>query len=623
MQQPQRDNSLWEALGLSSLDNTEQQLITRRVVIVGDALSGKRACASRLFAAAIQQFPASSPSASSLQGYVTSSSLNGCGVCRPFSSQGLREGSEVGGGGSSGSRSSSHLPMASAAEAAGAGGTEGANALRHFPQFLHGAGIAQAFILQRIPAVRSVFLPAVEDGLNTSGPCRGGGGVGGSAALPGGVRRATTEFFCCDTPGALAMALPTAESLETSVVLLVVDTSAPWRLQEQLRRWYGHLNTHVMQTLRVDLPKQDEVRRLRMVEQQQRFWQAQQQVLGSMRRRWCEREGIQLGRGSSENGVDGGGSHCPLPRLQVPKGGVSPLRTILVCTKTDQLEKFSREAEKLCHQGSSLAAQHLMTSLETAGVGVGPCISSGLLPALRTTGLTLLELVGQLLRKEAVARQSALVGVSSRVNTIATSSSSSSSPSLQPITVPSSTAAAAPLPGGDRLNEEPSVLGAVANTPSVFVHPFYKTLWLYIFRLLYHPPTALGGGVVPADALATRGDDDAEVPADLAAPEGSAGLRGERGLPGTSLLDELETQVSSRFLPHAFLPHGVDHLELLSPFITSTDAVALETVFAGGSDEATGADWGALRLHDEYMQQIETALAALGPEEETMIWDKL
>ncbi|ESL07789.1 hypothetical protein TRSC58_04518 [Trypanosoma rangeli SC58] len=610
MQQQQRGDALWATLGLNSPDCTGQQLITRRVIIVGDALSGKRACVSRLFAAAMQQIPSSSVSASSLDNYATDSSLVG-GTNRPFLPQGLREGSELG----RGSRSSGYAPVASAtaaAEAAAAGGKEGPSSSLHFPQFPHGAGIVQAFILQRFPGICSNFLSAVEGGLNSSGLYSGASGVGGSA---GAVRRALTEFFCCDTPGALAMALPTVEALETSVVLLVVDTSVPWRLQEQLRRWYGYLNTHVVQTLRVDLPTQDEVHRMRMVEQQQHFWQTQQQVLGSVRRRWCEREAIQLGRSASDKSGD---DHCSPPQLQVPKSGVSSLRTILVCAKTDQLEKLSREAEKLCHQSYFLDAQHYLPSSERANSGTGPWVSRGLLSALRTTGLTLLELVGQLLRKEAVTRQSALVAVSSRVNTIATSSSSHFTATT------SSTAAAAaeaPLPGDDSLSEEAGALGSPAHGHSVFVHPFYKNLWLYIFQLLYDPPRTLGDSSPPTEALTTR--DDGDVPVDLTGPERSAGLRGEWGLLGTSLPDEMETQVSSRFLPHAFLPHGMDHLELLSPFVTSTDAVTLETVFASGPDETTEAGSSALRLHDEYMQQIQTALAALGPEEEAMIWDKV
>ncbi|RNF03507.1 hypothetical protein TraAM80_05679 [Trypanosoma rangeli] len=617
-QQQQCDNALWATLGLNSLDSTGQQLVTRRVIIVGDALSGKRACISRLFSAAMQQIPSSSVLASSLHNHATSSSLVG-GTNRPFLPQGLREGSEV----SHGSRSSSYAPVVSAtaaAEAAVTGGTEVPSSSRYFPQFPHGAGIVQAFILQRLPAICSKFISAVEGGLNSSGPYSSASGVGGSPGLSGAVHHAMTEFFCCDTPGALAMALPTVEALETSVVLLVVDTSVPWRLQEQLRRWYGYLNTHVIQTLRVDMPKQDEVHRMHMVEQQQHFWHVQQQVLGSMRRRWCEREAIQLGRGASDKSGDG---HYSPSQLQVPKGGVSPLRTILVCTKTDQLEKFSREAGKLCHQSSFLDAQHSSSS-ERANSGAGPWVSRSLLSALRTTGLTLLEIVGQLLRKEAVARQSALVAVSSRVNTIATSSSSH----LTAATF-STTAADAPevpLPGDDSLSEEAGALGSPANGHSVFVHPFYKNLWLYIFQLLYNPPRTLGDRLPPIEVPATRDDDDGgdgDVPVDLAGPERSAGLRGERGLLGTYLPGEMESQVSSRFVPHAFLPHGMDHLELLSPFVTSTDAVTLETVFASGPDETTEAGPSALRLHNEYMQQIETALAAIRPEEEAMIWDKL
>ncbi|KAF5220914.1 hypothetical protein ECC02_006074 [Trypanosoma cruzi] len=615
--QQQRGNTFLEDLGLNLLDNTEQQLIARRVVIVGDALSGKRAFASRLFAAAAQQFPSSSTSTSSSQTYAANSSNSSAG---------------------GGSCSFPVLSSTGAAEAAGTMGTEGTNSSRYFPQFPHGAGVTQAFILQRIPATHSAFLPTAEDGLSSGGLYSSGSGISGSAVLPGGVRRAMTEFFCCETPGALAMALPTVEALETSVVLLVVDTSVPWRLQDQMRRWYGYLNTHIMQTLRVDLPKQDEVRRMRMIEQQQLFWQAQQQELASMRRRWCEREAIHVGQTSNDKNSNN--NYYSLSVLQVPKGGVSPLRTILLCTKTDQLEKFSREVEKLCHQSSFSAEARTVTSLENVNIGVEPWVSHALLSSLRTSGLTLLELVGQLLRREAIARQSALVAASSRVNTIATSSLSSSQQTtnmapttttvsggaLAPLAV--AAAAAAPVAFGDRSNDETGPLGLLTNSHSVFVHPFYKNLWLYIFQLLYDPPTTLANNIVPNDILGARDHDDdggsgVYMAAALQGPEVSSGLRSEWGSLWNSLLDEMETQVSSRFHPHAFLPHGMDHLELLSPFVTSTDAVTLESVFPSGTDESKEADWGVLRLHDEYIQEVEKVLATAGPNEEAMIWDKL
>ncbi|EKF30954.1 hypothetical protein MOQ_005217 [Trypanosoma cruzi marinkellei] len=609
--QQQRGNTLLEDLGLNLLDNTEQQLITRRVVIVGDALSGKRAFVSRLFAAAVQQFPSSSMATSSSQTYAansSNSSAGGSSCCLPV------------------------LSSTGAAEAARTMGTEGPNSSRYFPQFPHGAGVTQAFILQRIPATRSAFLPTAEDGLSSSGLYSSGSGISCSAVLPGGVRRAMTEFFCCETPGALAMALPTVEALETSVVLLVVDTSVPWRLQDQMRRWYGYLNTHIMQTLRVDLPKQDEVRRMRMIEQQQLFWQVQQQELALMRRRWCEREGIHVGRSSNDKDSN---TNYSLSVLQVPKGGISPLRTILLCTKTDQLEKLSREVGKFCHQSSSSAEARTMTSLENVNISVEPWVSHALLSSLRTSGLTLLELVGQLLRKEAIARQSALVAASSRVNTIATSSLSSSQQTTNITTTTTTTvsggaaAAATPVAVGDRSNDETGPLGLLTNSHSVFVHPFYKNLWLYIFQLLYDPPTTFANSMVPNDILSARDHDDNDggnggcVAAALQGPEVSSGLRSEWGSLWNSLLDEMETQVSSRFHPHTFLPHGMDHLELLSPFVTSMDAVTLDSVFPSGTDEPKEADWGVLRLHDEYIQEIENVLATAGPNEEAMIWDKL
>ncbi|KAH9586206.1 Dynein family light intermediate chain [Trypanosoma melophagium] len=631
-QEEYQSKSLWEILGLGPQEASEQQLVKRRVVIVGDALGGKRTFATRLFAAAMQHFPSSTSliSFSNMSGGATGNSnishnnnitnneniMNnnnndtsknnndnnngsdnntGCGNLSgdkcTFTHPGWRDASEVSGSGSGG---------------AGVGLVDGTvsgrspmkEATRQLAYFPHGAGIAQTFLLQRIPARRNSFPNTAEEGLGNGAVYNSNISSGvGSSLLSSGVRRAMTEFFCCDAPGALSMALPTLEALETSVVLIVVDTSVPWRLQDQLQRWYGYLNAHVVQILQVELPKQDEVRRMRMIEQQQRFWQAQQQVLGTARRRWIEREGILKNRtvsgdtteaetNSTTTANNTNTNTTSLPALVVPKSGITPLRTILVCTKTDQLEKLSRELDKFCRGASpSNGGNNLLSTMNIAAT---PCAFSSVRSALRTTGLSLLDLVGQLLRKEAIEHQSALVGTGSRVNTTATSPLPS---------VSATTAASSTFGVGARLRDESSGVSAPSG-PSTFVHPFYKNLWTYLFQLLYEIPAVLGGD-------------------------------GQSVWP--PLLEEMDTQFSAQFHPHAFLPHGSDHLELLSPFLTSTDAITLNSLFARNinddNNEKNGEEMddisSALLMREKYMKQIESLLAATGPEEDVMIWDKL
>ncbi|KEG12936.1 hypothetical protein DQ04_01321090 [Trypanosoma grayi] len=605
--QQQRSKSLWEVLGINSVDTTEQQLVARRVVVVGDALSGKRTFTSRLFTAATQQFPTSSTPSSSL--HPANSTTGGS----TFSPRAWREGSEVGSGiataapGTTAAAADSSISLRSPT-------THTTPNLAHFP---HGAGIAHAFVQQRIPANRSTLAIFTDDVMSSSG-MYGGAGPG---VLGGGVRRVMTEFFCCDAPGALAMALPTVEALETSVVLVLVDASTPWRLQSQLRRWYGYLNAHVAQMLQVELPKQDEVRRMHMIEQQQRFWHAQQQALGAERRRWSQREGP-----CEERGSNVGSEGTSLPMLQMPKDGISPLRTILVCSKTDQLEKLSREVEKSCRggsladaSGSSNARESMSTATTAAGAAAAaPWVSSGVRSTLRTTGLSLLQLVGQLLRKEAIEHQSGLVGVGSRVNTTATSSMS---PPPQTTSAQNFSISSVSASVSARLHDESATVSP-QRSHNTFVHPFYKGLWSYIFQLLYELPVAHCSMAAP-DVPVAYGPDDNDGNGSVVGTSVESSVLRERAPPWVPLSEEIEMQLSSRFHPHAFLPHGVDHLELLSPFVTSTDAFTLESVFAGGVEDTEEGEGGVLCLHDKYMQQIEGVLATVGPDDDAMIWDKL
>ncbi|CBH18251.1 hypothetical protein, conserved [Trypanosoma brucei gambiense DAL972] len=607
--QQTQSKSLFEVLGLNSSERDENHLLARRVVVVGDALSGKRTLVSRLFAAAVQQFPSScvlllSPIADGSENFPpysqTTTDLN----------EGTRGNRDSSCGISvkpSGIVSPSCPPYDAAASSRSKAEIDGKRA----PHFPHGVGIAHSFIFQRLPAGRASLVGSMDDcSSNTSG---NSGGPSMFSATGSAAHSILTEYFCCDAPGALATALPTVLTLETSVVLVVVDGSSPWTLHEQIRRWYGHLKGHVAQLLRGELPKQDEVRRVRMTEQQKNFWATQEQVLGLLRNAWCEREG--------------GVAKELVPPSSVV-GDVCPLRTLIVCSKTDELEKLSRELEKSVRVSgeavggdTSLDADTPLRRTEnqtSSRQTQAPWVTESLRSALCTGGLTLLQLVGQLLRKEAIERRSGLVGTGSSVNTTTTATSSSSVEQpqhccKQEFLLPTSKAITTKgrVEATTGLNADGSPLAAtLAGSYSTFVHPFYKSLWSFLFQVLYEFQTLHNriGSTSALDAQSRRASQFTDSDCSDRAVRKPLVLAGD-----------IDWHISALFHPYTFLPHGVDHVSLLNPLVASTEAINLQSIFGELGEEGVGCCGDiterrscdeSVPLRGDYMRKIETLLAA-------------
>lgn len=86
----------------------------------------------------------------------------------------------------------------------------------------------------------------------TGGRSHGGGVEHTFVEVQGSEEGAPTlliEFFCCDTPSVIPVALPTVEYLKKSVILFVLDLSDPLECPQQLANWREALNTHVASLL--------------------------------------------------------------------------------------------------------------------------------------------------------------------------------------------------------------------------------------------------------------------------------------------------------------------------------------------------------------------------------------
>ncbi|KAG8339039.1 hypothetical protein TRVL_10134 [Trypanosoma vivax] len=596
--QESTDSLLWEALGVLPSDAAEQQPLMRRLVVVGDPLCGKRTLVSRLLLAAVQKFPPSSTlsmspiltrdetsSASTRDGNgnekrdASGCDSNPCVVCSHADA--MHAGANTGG-------CSQCSAIAQRIEPSGTRTSTGASiSLQpqlgvdspHLVHFEHGIGIAHAFILQRVSLNFSSATGLVDDltggrGIHGAHSCEGirpiSANAGGYATV---ARRVLTEFYCCDSPGVLSMALPSVEALETSVVLVVVDGSAPWRVHDQLQRWYNNLNAHTAQILRAELPKQDEVRRMRMMEQQRRFWSTREEALAPVREWLCENE-------------CGGCADISSPL--VLDCNTSPLRTLLVCSKTDELEKLSREVEKLQPSRGTEVSNGGATARLSARFTFSPSFSDNVLPALRAARMTLMEFVSQMLRKEAIERQSGFVGIGSTVNTTATTCD------VQLNAVGS---------GCHLPTKAEDITAERVPSKDTYVHPFYRGLWSFAFDLLYGFPN-----------VSSKRDG------------------GQAAQMALTLPDDASELVSARLHPYAFLPHGVDHASLLSPRIASSEFMRLNQLFSGASGTSEGSGKiplpsgrggesciveGALSLREDCFRQIEELLAANTPDSAT------
>lgn len=227
------------------------------------------------------------------------------------------------------------------------------------------------------------------------------------------LTRKPVEFFCCDCAGALISALPTVESLQSSVVILVVDVSSPNTIREQLDWGFRTLESHTASVLREYLPNNNEVRLLEMKDQAQQFWSCEENQCSAFPELVEKfRSANATGAASTQGGVRAAGAAV-----------LSPVRTIIIATKVDALEKLS----SACNSADRKVMDFLDTSLKRS---------------VELCGMSLRELIGQLLRYYALQHRSALGSVSSRV---------------------------APSDGDESI---------------CLVHPFFKGLWSYLEYLL-------------------------------------------------------------------------------------------------------------------------------------------
>lgn len=373
---PIEPDSLWLMLDLPPPVEIAARHQNKRIVIIGRPLSGKRTLCQHLRLAIEAQFPRSHDT-----------DLENTG------SRGVHRHLYIP------SASGDDIDNATAASLQSSPSTPpfiGATASPQNRERPHGAGIAHDYVVQRIPQ-------------RIQGVSRGG------------TTRRVVELFCCDGAGALTAALPTPEAIEEALVLIVVDVSHPPSIREQLDRCYDTLNEHLAQVLHKLLPQQDEVRRIELMEKQQRHWTTQEQLLRSLR--------TQLGATPNEGLVFPGVAleEVNQTAYRAPQGTSCPMRSMIVCTKTDLLERLSR-------------AYADSNEEDYANSAVEDVVPLSLRSSLRKTQLPLLTHIAHLIRQYAVTRRSALAAVSSKIITIAKDST-----------------------GGVSL-----------------VHPFYRALWNYI-----------------------------------------------------------------------------------------------------------------------------------------------
>lgn len=278
----------------------------------------------------------------------------------------------------------------------------------------HGSGISYTFVVQRIPH--------------------------GVAALTSDAERRTTEFFCCDSAGALASALPTVRHLSEAVVLMVVDVSDLTSIRSQLDVSYQLLRTHVSSLLRVHFPNNDEVRASDLQKEQQEYWLAEEQRLLPTRVS-IAMDAAQFSAAGSQDAflVDPAASleKIQMTGFKVPAtaGTICSMRSVIVCTKVEVLYNMSN-ALKEATSGDKSSADYL-------GLPEAFRIS------LECSRMTLLSFMSQLLRQYAIYHCAALVAVCKRINAV--------------------TAA----------GTESTYAG------SSLIHPFYKGFWGYLAYMLY------------------------------------------------------------------------------------------------------------------------------------------
>ncbi|CAG9571329.1 conserved hypothetical protein [Leishmania major strain Friedlin] len=558
--------ALWAALDLPAPESMPSQHTSRRVILVGRPLSGKRTLCRRLcFAAEAQHAGSDDAADGGHERDAVTADNDRQPLYHPKSDDdedaALFPNQHIGGCDMPGAYSSGGALQ----RCTGVGPQDRANPLSH------GSGVCYDYVVQRVPT-RVVHDGGAAGGDSVSATQRASAGF---LMTPlGGTVRRTTEFFCCDNAGALSMALPTLDHVESALVLMVVDASDVSTIRQQLDYCYSTLESYVANLLRTHAPNHDEVRRMQLAAAQQEYWLAEEQKLRIVR--------TNLASGSSSSGTAGATTAASSPfstkecmpdvlfkdpaanmdkvnsttfRVPASAGTVCTMRSVIVCTKIENLDRASR-ALGLTESGTA----ENEALLDRLGIPVG------LRLAMRNSRQSLLGLVSQLVRQYAIYHRAALASVCSRV---------------------SMTTAGAE--------------GEYAN--SALVNPFYKGLWAYIAYVLY-----------------SGKDPNASVPSDV--------LR----------------VCSARMHPHALLPCGLDSVDLLNHFVTSSNAELPEgpsltspedtadSVIRTTSENVITPD-GVFSLHQRYIQQAQADLTSSAPvwgslEEVTqggegMVWDSM
>ncbi|KAL0509782.1 LOW QUALITY PROTEIN: hypothetical protein Q4I31_002243 [Leishmania lindenbergi] len=446
--------ALWAVLDLPAPESMPSQHTSRRIVLLGRPLSGKRTLCRRLCFAAQAQYAGSD---GATDGGPQSGGVAANNDREPLyhpstddDDSALFPNRNVGGCNMPGAYSTGGTPR----QCTGVGPQDRVKPLSH------GSGVCFDYVVQRVPTRLAHGCGGANDGL-ASGNQRSSTGF--LMAPLGGTVRRTTEFFCCDNAGALSMALPTLDHVESGLVLMVIDVSDVSTIRQQLDYCYSTLESYIANLLRTQAPSHDEVRRMQLAAAQQEYWFAEEQKLRTVRANLASGGTAAAASSSSLTkeclfdasftdsaaSIDKANS-TPL-RVPASAGTVCTMRSVIVCTKVESLERASR-AIGLVESGT-IESEALLDRLGIPGE---------LRLAMRHSLQSLLCLVSQLVRQYAIYHRAALASVCLRV---------------------SMTTAGAE--------------GEYAN--SALVNPFYKGFWAYIAYLLYSSegPNAS----VPSDVL--------------------------------------------------------------------------------------------------------------------------
>lgn len=333
----------WEVLGLPTPEMSDSQHISSSIVLLGQPGVGKRALFQRLSTIAshhhLQESQGSEHLASPPHSIDTDS---------PTRRKALRF-ADIGAGAVPSSEGLSDQPERISAAASENFASMAAT----------GTGVCHDFIIQKLPVLSSHRARSV---------------------LP--VNRRVVEFFCCDCAGALSVALPTIDSLNAAVLLVVIDLASPNTVTEQLDWCFNALEKHT-NTLIQEQVSNNEVFRVNMMDAAHSFWVEEEEKLHSVKNLLKKNGTDRIGEGEKNLLLSECASLCPL-------------RCIIVCTNLDRLESFSLETDT----GVDLSQEPLAPSLKRA---------------VENTKLTVRHLVTQVIRQYAMSRRCALAAVSSRL----------------------------------------------------------------------------------------------------------------------------------------------------------------------------------------------------------------